>query len=103
MGLVQPTREVQVYKCDLKTVQPQGLGRNPLLGRDQRVEPLFESNGSYAYGFWGKEDGGLTYVQLTTFPNHFVELTPNVNAQQHRGVKGGVRRADRGGPRRFVP
>jgi hypothetical protein len=90
LGLVQPTREVQVYKCDLRTVQPQGLGRNPLLGRDQRVEPLFESNGSYAYGFWGKEDGGLTYVQLTTLPNHFVELTPNVNAQQHRGVKGGI-------------
>lgn len=90
LNLVQPTREVQVYKCDLKTVQPQGLGRNPLLGRDQRVEPQFESNGSYAYGLWGKEDGGLTYVQLTTFPNHFVELTPNVNAQQHRGVKGGI-------------
>ncbi|MGJ5817698.1 hypothetical protein [Paludibaculum fermentans] len=90
LGLIQPAREVQVYKCDLKTVQPQGLGRNPLLGRDTRIEPLFEGNKSYAYGFWGKEDGGLTYAQLTTFPDHFVELTPNVNAQQHRGVKGGV-------------
>lgn len=83
-------REVQVYKCDLRSVLPQGLARNPLLGRDAAIEAELQTKGQYAYGFYGKQDGGLTYAQITTFPNHFVELTPNVNAAQKRGVKGGV-------------
>lgn len=90
LGLIDTFREVQVYKCDLKSVLPQGLARNPLLGRDVNIEPEFETRGEYVYGFYGKQDGGLTYAQITTFPNHFVELTANVNQPQKRGVNGGI-------------
>jgi hypothetical protein len=90
LGVISTFREQQVYKCDIARMLPQGGNRNALLGRDERIEPEFQERGEYVYGFYGKEDGGLTYAQLTTFPNHFVELTPNVNAEQKRGVKGGV-------------
>jgi hypothetical protein len=90
LGVISTFRERQVYKCDIAKMLPQGGSRNALLGRDERIEPEFQARGEYVYGFYGKEDGGLTYAQLTTFPNHFVELTANVNAEQKRGVKGGI-------------